>query len=46
MLFEIEQKSTVNPTVTKIRYERMKVTSLNDGCKTFACRSLNNFLIF
>ena len=39
MLFEIEQKSTVNLTVTKIRYEQMKVTSLNKGSKTFVFRS-------
>ena len=37
MLFEIEQKSTVNPIVTKVRYEQMKVTSLNDGSKTLVC---------
>ena len=43
MLFEIELKITVNPTVTKINYEQMKVTSLNEGIKTFVCRSLSNF---
>ena len=46
MLFEIEQKCTMNTTVTKIRYELMKVTSLNEGSKTFVFRSLNNVLIF
>ena len=46
MLFEIEQNSTMNLTATKIRYEQMKVASLNKGSKIFVCRSLNNLLIF